>query len=345
MSATEPRTLRREQRELLRGLSRGADLDDLGWALNCTIDEVHERARDALVELAGPPPEELPIRSRVAIGDYLLGRQSPGQAAGTWALLEGDDAAREWAARLREGLGALSSHAPPPVPGDGAPSPAERVRRTAQTSATPLARRRAQRARRRTAANIQAAAAQVTSPFRAEALEAQREADERIRLPRFASRPARLTLYGLLTALLAGLVFAILVRIPTHAPALVLVADVPAGAPVTQQGLAAIALFDRTSGARLEPGQTLRVQLPDTPRRVSMRVTEVVPRILSPREMITSFDLEVGQANRMTTPAIVVVAELTVPENRAAESFEGAVTTDADARTGSRRLISLLDVF
>ncbi len=346
MSATSQRPAPTpEQRELLRGLARGARPEDLGWALDATPEEVSELAEQALTALAGPAPAELTARERAAVGNYLLGRQSPGQAAGTWALLEESEPAREWAKLVRSGLADLTPDPPPPVPGDDAPSPAQRARRIAQAEGTPLARRRGKRDRKRTAANVQAAVAEVASPFRKEALDAQREADERIKLPRFASKPARLTLYVLLAALLGGLVMSVFVRIPVHTAAIVLIAKIPPEASAPEAGMHAIALFDSTSGARLNEGQILRVQLPDTKDRVSMRVTRVLPGIRSPREIVSDFALAVGQANRLTSPAIVVVARMAAPDGRREESFEGAVTTDADARTGSRRVISLLDVF
>ena len=343
-SQRDERTLSTEQRELLRGLARGVRLSDLGWALDASPERVRELASDALATLGGPPPDALSGRERNAVADYLLGRQVPGQAAGTWALLEESEPALEWAGRLCEGL-AAEGHDPPPLPGGGGASPADRARDPQRAPSSPLARRRRQRERQRTQANVAAAAAEIASPFRGEALQAQRDADERVKLPHFASRPARLTLYVLLVALLGGLAMSIFVRIPTHTAAIVFVTSVPAAAPVPENGMVAIGLFDSTSGARLRIGQTLRVQLPDTKNRVSMRVTRVLSGIRSPREIAEGFALAVGQANRLTSPAIVVVAKLSVPAGRRPASFEGAVTEDADARTGDRRIISLLDVF
>ena len=137
--------------------------------------------RDALRELAG----DLGEPEQQAIGDYLLGRQSPGQAEGTWRLLDTSEQAAEWAAELRDALTQAGLADPPPLPtDDGALSPAQRaLRRRSQRGPDgepTLRERREERDRRRTARNAQQAAAELTSPYRSEAIEAHKEAEDRI---------------------------------------------------------------------------------------------------------------------------------------------------------------------
>ena len=66
-----------EQRDALRAVARGEQSggEDVDLA---------RRAIEALAGLDGAPGP----RVRAVAVDYLLGRQSPGQAEGTWRLLE-----------------------------------------------------------------------------------------------------------------------------------------------------------------------------------------------------------------------------------------------------------------
>jgi hypothetical protein len=309
------------------------------------------QAIEALVGAAGAPGP----RDRAAIADYLLGRQSPGQAEGTWRRLEAEPAAATWAKRAREILAEAGLEAPPPLPGDdGALSPTDRLhRRRSQRSSKggTLAKAREERSRRRTAANAQQAAAELVSPYRAEALEAYKAADDKIELPRWAPRPVQLSMYAVLAALVVGLAFCILVRIPVNTNAVVLVVDVPPQAPgAGDGGLSVIALFPQQSGQSEDTGEgedvrqgdELRVALPGQTRRTPMRLAWVSPAVVAPRDVVDRYRLPLGQANRVAAPGYIAIAPLKTPPGKRPRSYEGTTTTEASVQTGSRRIISLL---
>lgn len=334
-----------EDRAALEALAGG---DDGGAGTG-----VPERALRACDALAGGHGDVAPAdRGRIAL--YLLGRQSPGRAAGTWALLGSDDAAAAWAGALRDGLADLVGEDRPSLPADeGARSPTDLTRLDAEavrTEERTLARRRAERDRKRTEANAKAAAAELMSPFRSEALEAQRTADDHAELPDFAPRPVRFAMYLLVLALVAGLGFAIFVRIPVNTNATVLVTRIPDSAPGSEEGIELLVLLpdvsggeeDAPSGADVRAGDELRVALPGQDQRESVRLRSVSEGRRSPREVVEQYRLPLGQANRVTGPGYVAIAPIRPAAGRSRRSYEGTVTTEASVQVGTQRIISLL---
>lgn len=314
-----------------------------------SVDEVVS----ALTDEAG---DELSVADREAIEDYVLGRQSPGQAEGTWRLLESSPEAAQWAGRLREALGEAGLEQPAPLPADdGALSPTQRAQRRRSHGSgdgdQSLGERREARARQRTAVNAQQAAAEMASPFRSEAIAAQQEADDRIELPRWAPRPAQLSMYAVLVALVIGLAFSIFVRIPVNTNGVALITDLPPGSPGSPDGgLQIIALFpqgngrskDTGNGQDVEAGDTLRVALPGQSNRTPMRVRWVSDGPQAPRDVIDGYRLPLGQANVVSAPAYVALVPLKAPPGKRPRSYEGTTTTEASVQTGSQRIISLL---
>ena len=332
------------KREAIHGLLLGASPEDLAWAGSESPERVLALARTALEDLDPELAEPLSPDDRRRVADYMLGQQPPGQEAGTWEILEHSPDARRWALWIRESLADRYRNDPPPIPGvDDAAGPSSRARGARRREEGRLQRGRRERKRRREIAALQAAAAELQSPFRPEALDALREGKESIKLPHFAPRPARYAFYGLLSLLLVGLALAITVSVPTFTSSTVIVVPVPEGAGGPVRGLGMVALFPTAAAGDLEEGQSLRVQLPDTTERVSTRIRYVSDRVMSPREIIERFRLSRANANRVLGPAAVAVADLRLPDKAPPRrTFAGAVTPDADARTGSRRVISLV---
>lgn len=333
------------KREVLRGLLRGASADDLAWAASRSPEEVLALCHQALVDLDPELAGELAADERRHVSDYLLRRQSAGQAAGTWELLERSAAARRWALWLRESLDGLYAGEPPPLPrvdGDeraaaGPPAGAD------EPEEETLERSREDRDRRRTKAEIGKAVKLAASPFRHEAVEHYREAETEIRLPHFATRPARLAMYGLLGLLVVAFVLTASVKVPTFRSAKALVVDVPQSADRPLRGLSILVLLKPGVRRSLHEGQVLRVQLPDTGERVSTRLAYVEPTILSPEEITRRYGLDAGDSNRVRGPSAVALAELRVPPGSPPRrTFAGAVTSQADVRTGETRIISLV---
>jgi len=342
-AASDIRDLSPGEREVLRGLLRGASVDDLGWATDQSGEELLSTVNDALAALDPELARSVSPADRRRIVDYTLARQSPGQAAGTWELLERSADARRWALWIRECIAELFPSQPPPLPGfEERPT----VRASQENGRLgKLGTRRRERERRRTQAEVQLAVKIATSPFREEAINAYTETQNETKLPHYASRPVRLALIALLTAVAAGLAMCVLVEVPVHATAKTMVVDLGDGAPGDERGLSLVALFPSSAREDLDVGEPLRVLLPDTENRVRTDITYVADEVLSPREIIRRFDLPEEQGNQVRKPAAVAVAELHVPDDAPPrDSFEGSVIqqTDVNVRTGKRRIISLV---
>jgi hypothetical protein len=352
---TPLREIAPDQSEVLRALARGERIADLAGRTGRSTDEVDRLALRGMDAIAGEAPQGVGRAERAAIGAYLLGRQPPGQAEATWQLLRSSAEAARWAQRLRDALSDVLADGSPPLPADdGARSPAERFRGRAPQppgGEPTLRQRREQRDRERTARNAQQAATEIASPYRSEAVEAYQESEDRIELPRWAPRPVQLSIYAVLTAVLVALAFCIFVRIPVNTNALVLVTDIPRGAPgAGPGGLQVVALFaqdngqskDTGSGKDVREGDVLRVALPGERNRTPMTLRWVSDGPLAARTVIDAYRLPLGQANRVVAPGHVALARLRTPAGRGARSFEGTTTTEASVQTGSRRIISLL---
>lgn len=332
------------KRDILRGLVRGASPEDIAWAVAQPSDRIVTLAREALVDLDADLARPLSTDERRRIGDYLLRRQSPGQAAGTWELMEESAAARRWAVWVRECLAGIYDDQGPPLP-DGASdavAPSERTR-AVPSKRDGLGEQRKAREKAQFAAVAQEAVAQEISPFRQEAIEHYRTGQDAIKLPHYASRPARYALVGIVVLLLTGLAMCIVVKVPVHTTGKVLVTELGDGAPGPQRGLSVVAIFPPSAGRDLKNGQNLRVKLPDTDERVSTRIVFVEDRTRSAQRVVERYGLDRGQANRVRGPSTVAVAPLRLPPGSPPRaSFTGAVTSEAEVRTGSTRIIGLL---
>lgn len=334
------------QRELLRGLLQGSSVEDLAWALGGSGDEILAHAHESLIALDPYAAEALGGADRGRVCEYLLERQSPGQAAGTWELLQRSADARRWAAAAREQMAELYRGEPPALPGPEAAGDASPWRgRTPAADGRPrtLADRRAAREVQRDVAHLKLAAARELSPFRAEAMDKYSEGQQRVKLPHYASRPVRVALNVLAIALVAGIVFCAVAEVPTYAEAKVLVTSLEEDAPGRQRGLSVVALFPTDTLDRLDTGLSLRVKLPETEERVGIELRHVEDDVLSPREIIDRYGIPDPQSRRVRDPAAVAVGDLEVPRGASSrDSFEGVVTEEANVRTGSQRILSLL---
>lgn len=190
---------------------------------------------------------------------------------------------------------------------------------------------------------MQSAVAIEMSPFRAEAVRRHAASESQIRLPHYASRPVRLSLYGLVGILAVVLAMCALISVPVYTTAKVLVVDLGPDVPGDEDGLSLVALFPSDSLDEIEEGRTLRVQLPDTEERISSEITDVEEEVRGPQEVADRYGLPDLQAKRVRRPHVVAVAGLETPDGAPPrDSFEGSVTEEAEARTGSERIIGLL---
>jgi hypothetical protein len=317
------------ERELLRALASGADLEAAGWATDLSPERALELARDAVIAAAPDAARELDGDDLLRTVDFLLGRQSPGQAAGTVEVLRRTRPANAFAHAARQALPELAAGAvPEPPPLD------------------PIADRKREGADDGTRAQVEAAAREAAaqlSPFREEAIEAHREQRREIKLPQFQSRMLVGALYGLMALLLAFVAGSVLYKVPVYGQATAIVTDRPAAlrdqldaSPVV------VAVFLPRDRRGLHEGDELRVQLPDADDRVSLRVGYVSPKVLSADEIRERFGLKGAAALAVRAPGAVAVAELRRPPGgRAAGDYLGTVA-EAQAQVDRKRVVSLV---
>jgi hypothetical protein len=103
-------------------LGQGRSYADIAQVLGLPVDAVRVRAHAGLAALA--PENGLPGEITAPLADYLLGQQSPADAAATRALLEESAPARTWAAAVAEALAPAAPGGLPEVPGDNGATPA-----------------------------------------------------------------------------------------------------------------------------------------------------------------------------------------------------------------------------
>jgi hypothetical protein len=325
------------QRDVLVRLAHGLSPEDVAWSAARSPESLLEEAHGALRSTAPELADALAPEDRDRVADYVLGLQSPGQAAGTQALLEASRPARAWALWLTELLREDLRGAPPPIPGVRPRASAPAPRPAAARRSGALARRR-ERRRRRAEAAAQAELDAANAHYRPEALAHHRRGEEAVKLPSFVSRRHLLALWAALACLAGLIAFAVLTRVPAYlsAPAVVV-------APARQDGPERVlALFPPEARAGLRPGARLRIELPSLPARV-LRVRAVEPRVLAPREVVARFGLTGAAAAAVTGPSVAAAADLRPPRGVAARAFRGTAG-DAKLRVGTERLISLVEL-
>lgn len=97
--------------------------DEVAAALGIQPAAVHDRAHAALTVLAPSQARLVEPAARERIGEYLLGQQSPEEAATTKQYLAGSTPAREWARTLAVELVKLAAHSLPEIPAPAGPMP------------------------------------------------------------------------------------------------------------------------------------------------------------------------------------------------------------------------------
>lgn len=97
--------------------------DEVASALGIQPAAVHDRAHAALTVLAPSQARLVEPAARERIGEYLLGQQSPEEAAATKQYLADSTAAREWARTLAVELVKLAAHSLPEIPAAAGPVP------------------------------------------------------------------------------------------------------------------------------------------------------------------------------------------------------------------------------
>lgn len=312
------------EREVVRALAGGAELEAVGWATELEPGRVLDLARDAVIAAAAGEARAVEPDDLLRTVDFLLARQSPGQAAGTVEVLRRTPHANAFAHRAREVLPELGGDQAPELP------PLDAV-----------ADRRSSTASDGTRAQVEAAAreavAQLASPFRDEAVEAHREQRREIRLPQFQSRLLVGSLYGLLALLVALVALAVLYKVPVYGQATAIVTDGDRdGSPRV------IAVFLPRDRHGLHEGEELRVQLPDADDRASLRITHVETEVLSAEQIRERYNLKGAAALAVRAPGAVAVAELRRPPGGRPESDYVGTVAEAEAQVDRRRVVSLV---
>jgi hypothetical protein len=324
VSATETPVLDGEQRALIARVLRGTSIEDTAWTGRAAPELLLETARAAIYVSAPELLAELGEPDARRVTDYLLGLQSPGQAAGTEDLLEESDAARRWAVWVRELLSDLYPHGPPAVPGLGDPLPPADAPRERRSSPRRRRRERAEEEARKAARAAEAAGAAV---FRPEALEHHRDGAGRIALPHFRGGRTVVLLALALVVLLAVVGAGLLLHVPSYRAQVATVVPTSAGprllVPVGEDDL-----------RRLRVGSRVEWQIgegdgpPATVRAITGRLT--------PARATRRFELGATGAALVPAPTRLALAE---PEGR---PLPVGTTGSARLRADDRRLVELL---
>jgi hypothetical protein len=312
------------EREVLRALAGGAELEAVGWATELEPGRVLDLARDAVIAAAPDHARAVEPDDLLRTVDFLLARQSPGQAAGTYEVLRRTPPANAFAHRAREVLPELGAGDPPALP------PLDAV-----------GDRRSSNANEGTRAQVEAAAreavAQLASPFRDEAVQAHREQRREIKLPQFQSRLLVGSLYGLLALLVAFVALAVLYKVPVYGQATAIVTDGDGdGSPRV------IAVFLPRDRHGLHKGDELRVQLPDADDRATLRISRVESGVLSAEQIRERFHLKGAAALAVRAPGAVAVAQLRRPPGGRPENDYVGTVAQAEAQVDRRRVVSLV---
>lgn len=173
--------------------------------------------------------------------------------------------------------------------------------------------------------------------FRESAIEAHRRTAGRDVLPRLTSWPVILCAWLLVAALLAAVVLAWSVRVPSYAagPGVVV-------GPEDQHGDGSVvALFlPSEQSARVRPGQLVQGRIEGSGPSLRGEVDTIEPALIGPSRARDRFHL-VSSSDLVTGPSTVVLVRLN--ENLAQDAYAGSHVT-AQVRTGSQPLLASLPV-
>ncbi|WP_433502242.1 hypothetical protein ACQP04_20900 [Pseudonocardia halophobica] len=169
--------------------------------------------------------------------------------------------------------------------------------------------------------------------FREGALEAYRRATGRDVLPRVTSWPVVLCSWLLLAGLLAAVVLAWSVRVPTYAAGPGLVPDQQRG----DQSVVVLFLPPDQS-AQVRPGQIAQGRIGASGPSVRGEVTTIERDLIGPAHARDRFHLD-NSSDLVTEPSMVVIVRL--EENLPTNAYAGSHVT-AQVQTGSQPLLASL---
>ena len=171
--------------------------------------------------------------------------------------------------------------------------------------------------------------------FRESALAAYRRAAGRDVLPRLTSWPVVLCSWLLLAVLLAAVVLAWSVRVPSHVEGTGVVVD--ADDPSADGSVVALFMPPEQS-ARVRPGQVVQGQLGGSGPSVRGEVATVEPAPIGPSRVRERFHLD-NSSEILTEPSVVVLVRLS--ENLPHDVYAGSRVT-AQVETGSQPVLRSL---
>lgn len=177
--------------------------------------------------------------------------------------------------------------------------------------------------------------------FRTEAVDSYLQNQEQAVLPRFIAPRTFIYLWVLLAGLILSGGFSLLAPLPVYATGQAFV--LAAGS--ADQTVQVVAFLPPEDLAHLEIGQKLFLGLDDKSERLSMPITAVGPRIISPEEARQLFDLNPAAAAMITQPVAVVMASWQPPAGGLAPTAYIGSAGQADVEVGTRRILSFLPMF
>jgi hypothetical protein len=178
------------------------------------------------------------------------------------------------------------------------------------------------------------------SIFRPDALRRYLESREASVLPRFVRPPMVPGLWLLLVLLVAGSTLASYAEVPVHISGEAVRVDETIYRRSPEDGIALVVFLAPERLSHLKVGQRLFVPL--DPGRVTGRVIEVQPEIISPAVAQERFVISTAAARAIAQPSVVAIARLEPLPCSAADAIRVGAVHRADIDVGSRGVIALL---
>ena len=171
--------------------------------------------------------------------------------------------------------------------------------------------------------------------FRESAMKQYLQRREQDILPHTVSPPFFTYAWIVLVLLVVAGAIAWSVDVPTFAPASGVVTA--QATPQNREATQALVFFPSATAPKLQPGETIQLQIgANGPMRTS-KITSVMPGVISPTDARKRFALDNGAAQVITEPSIVAVVGL--DQSFPAHTYAGT-TVSAQVQTGSHSVIS-----
>ncbi|MGI8781180.1 MAG: hypothetical protein ACR2L8_13615 [Solirubrobacteraceae bacterium] len=174
--------------------------------------------------------------------------------------------------------------------------------------------------------------------YRVRAMEHFAKGQEAISLPHFAPPLLVAAMWSLLALVAIAFVLAVSITVPTYSQAAALLVE------RGQEGWpTVVALFPPSETGRVRRGQEVRLTLPGSEHKVTLRIGQV-EGVLSAEEIRRRFELSPAAAAAVSGPAAFALMPLRLPLGAGRPADFVDTFAVADGHLGDRRIVSLLPV-